>query len=84
MNDPRFFADNGHHNEVGTTPVTGSFYEIRVYEAATFTTLTSPKNVGDAWTGYSIAAGTVIPGPITAFTLSSGKVVALKNPPALN
>lgn len=79
--EKKLFADSGHHNETGTTAVTGSFYAIYVYEEANFSLLTSPKNSGDAWTGYAIAAGTVIPGPITAFTLASGKVAALKNEP---
>lgn len=81
--EKKFFGENGHHNETGTDAVTGSFYAIYVYEDANFSTLTSPKNTGDAWTGYTVPAGTTIPGPITAFTLTSGKVVALKNEPTL-
>lgn len=85
MNNPvekKFFGENGHHNETGTTAVTGSFYAVYVYEDAVFDLLTSPKNTGDAWTGYTVPAFTMIPGPVTAFTLASGKAVGLKNAPA--
>lgn len=79
--EKKLFGDNGMHHESGTTPVTGSFYEIYVYSAATFTTLTMSKNTGDALTGIAFPAGTRIKGNITAFTLSSGGVFAYKNEP---
>ncbi len=79
--EKKLFGDNGMHHESGTTAVTGSFYEIYVYSAATFTTLTMPKNSGDALTGIAFPAGTRIKGLITAFTLSGGGVFAYKNEP---
>jgi hypothetical protein len=85
--EKQFFAANGIHHENfatnGATVVTGSFYGIYVYAAATFTTLTHAKSSGDALTSISFPAGTLIPGPITAFTLSAGGVFGLKNEPAL-
>jgi hypothetical protein len=79
--EKKFFADNGMVHENGTTPVTGSFFEIYVYSAATFSLLTMPKTTGDAMTSISFPAGTRIKGPITAFTLSAGGVFAYKNEP---
>ena len=81
--EKKFFAENGMHHESGTTAVTGSFYAIYVYSAATFSLLTHGKNTGDVLTSISFPAGTTIPGPITAFTLSAGGVFALKNEPTL-
>jgi len=66
--------------ETGTDPVTGKFYAIQVLEAATFTTFTESGASGDAMTGFSIPAGTILYNGlgITAFTLSGGKVRAYK------
>lgn len=75
------FGEYGIHHETGTTAVTGDFYAIYIEEAATFTTLTAPLNTGDAYTGYAIQPGWIF-ARVTAFTLSSGKVTAYKNPPA--
>lgn len=73
-------ARNGIINETGTTAVTGDFYAIQVLEAATFTTFTENGASGDAMTGFSIPAGTMLYNGkgITAFTLSAGKVRAYK------
>ena len=73
-------AGNGIVIETGTTAVTGDFFSIQVLEAATFTTFTERGASGDAMTGFSIAAGTILENGqgITAFTLSSGKVRASK------
>lgn len=79
--EKKLFAESGIHHESGTTAVTGSFYGIYVYAAATFSLLTHGKNTGDVLTGISFPAGTLIPGPITAFTLSAGGVFGLKNEP---
>lgn len=73
-------AMNGVTTETGTTAVTGDFYAIQVLEAATFTTFTENAGDGDAMTGFSIPAGTILYNGkgITAFTMSSGKVRAYK------
>lgn len=73
-------ARNGVVTETGTTPVTGDFYAIQVIEAATFTTFTENGASGDAMTGFSVPAGTMLYNGkgITAFTMSSGKVRAYK------
>jgi hypothetical protein len=81
--EKKFFADNGMHHESGTSAVTGSFFAIYVYADATFSLLTHAKNTGDVLTSIAFPAGTLIPGPITAFTLTSGGVFALKNEPTL-
>lgn len=82
--DKKFFADNGFVHESGTAGVTGSFYALYVYPdaGANFSAITAPKASGDAITGITFPKGTIIPGPITAFTLTSGAVFALKNEPA--
>ena len=64
--------------ETGTTAVTGSFSMVQILEDATFTVFIETGVTGDAMTGFSIPAGTVLAGNITAFTLSSGKVRAYK------
>lgn len=81
--EKKFFGENGMHHESGTNAVTGSFYEIYVYAAATFSLLTHGKNTGDVLTSIAFPAGTTIKGPITAFTLASGGVFAYKNEPTL-
>jgi hypothetical protein len=83
--EKKHYAENGmvHENFAtnGGTAVTGSFFEIYVYAAATFSLLTMPKTTGDPMTSISFPAGTRIKGPITAFTLSAGGVFAYKNEP---
>lgn len=73
-------ARNGVIIETGTTAVSGDFYAIQVLEAATFTTFTENGAGGDAMTGFSVPAGTLLYNGkgITAFTMSSGKVRAYK------
>lgn len=79
--EKKLFGDNGMVHESGTTAVTGSFYEIYVYSAATFTSITAPKVSGDALTGIAFPAGTRIKTLVTAFQLTSGGVFAYKNEP---
>lgn len=67
---------NGVVCETGTTAVTGTFIKIKVIEAATFTLLTMTDATGDALTGFAFPANFEIEGRITAFTLTSGKVLA--------
>lgn len=66
--------------ETGTDAITGKFYAIQVLEAAEFSTFTENAKSGDAMTGFSIPAGTILYNGlgITAFTLTSGKVRAYK------
>lgn len=73
-------AKNGIVVETGTTAVTGDFFAIQVLEAANFSTFTENATSGDAMTGFSIPAGTLLYNGkgITAFTLTSGKVRAYK------
>jgi hypothetical protein len=73
-------AKNGVVVETGTTAVTGDFYAIQVLEAATFTVFTENGKTGDAMTGFSIPALTILYNGlgITAFTMSSGRVRAYK------
>ena len=80
MIDLNAAAMNGVVTETGTTAVTGDFYAIQVLEEATFSVFTENTASGDAMTGFSISAGTLIFNGkgITAFTLTSGKVRAYK------
>lgn len=64
-----------------TTAAVGDFCEIQVLEAATFSLLTEINAIGDAMTGFSIPAGVTLKGKFTAFTLTTGKVRAIKSLP---
>lgn len=64
--------------ETGTTAKTGSWFAIQMIEDSVFSTLTSANWDGDAATGVTFPAGQVIYGAFTAFTLTSGKVIAYK------
>lgn len=69
---------NGVQTVTDTSAVTGDFFAIQVLEAATFTTFTEAAATGNAMTGFSVPAGTMLYNGkgITAFTLSAGKVRA--------
>lgn len=55
------------------------FYTIYVAEEATFTAVTGGGGTAQSWTADSIPAGTLLTAPtghpVTAFTLSAGKVI---------
>ena len=59
----------------GTGAVTGNFALIQCLTATTFTTFTETNGSGSVMTGFSIPAGTIIRGRITAYTCSSGNTV---------
>lgn len=65
--------------ETGTTAIVGQFAAIQMIEDTVFATLTSSNWSGDAATGVTFTAGTIIYGAFTAFTLTSGKVIAYKS-----
>lgn len=67
---------NGVVVETGTTAVTGNFSAVQVLADAVFSTFTESNATGDAMTGFTVPAGTILYGTITAFTLTSGKVRA--------
>lgn len=60
-----------------TTPTTGTFGAIQVINEAVFSAITAPEytNASDLTT-ITLSAGTVLYGRFTAFTLTSGVVVA--------
>lgn len=64
-----------------TTAAVGDFCEIQVLEAATFSLLTEINAIGDAMTGFVIPAGVTLKGKFTAFTVTTGKVRAIKSLP---
>ncbi len=64
--------------ETGTTPVVGDFSAIQCIDDTVFSVLTLPDFIGDSLAGSTILAGTIIYGYCTAFTLTSGKVIAYK------
>lgn len=62
-----------------TAATTGEFCAIQVISSAVFSALTWPELTGTAsLLGTTIPAGTVIFGQISAFTLTSGAVLAYK------
>jgi hypothetical protein len=73
-------GQKGTRTETGTTAVTGNFYAIQVLEDAVFSlfTDTGEDASGDVMTGFTIDAGTILYGQISAFTLTRGKVRAYK------
>lgn len=56
----------------------GEFCAITMVEDTVFSALTWPELDGDTITGVTFSAGFTIYGQITAFTLTSGKVLAYK------
>lgn len=56
----------------------GEFCAITMVEDTIFSALTWPELDGDTITGVTFSAGFTIYGQITAFTLTSGKVLAYK------
>lgn len=83
MSNPRnntlsFGADGGTVIN-DTTATTGNFGAIQVVNDAVFSAITLPQytNASDL-TSITLAAGTVIYGQCTAFTLTSGVVIAHK------
>lgn len=69
-------GENGGVIETGLTAVTGDFSAIQCIEDTVFGVLTLPDFTGDSLTTVTIPAGTIIYGNCTAFTLTSGKVIA--------
>lgn len=61
--------------ETGTTAITGDFFAIQFVADSVFSLLTS-NITGDTITGQTFTAGSTIFGRFTAFTLTSGKVLA--------
>jgi hypothetical protein len=62
--------------ETGTTAITGSFTAITALADTVFASLTVTGWSGDSTAGLPLPAGVTLFGQITAFTLTSGKVVA--------
>jgi len=58
----------------GTSPATGSWFAIQALENTTFSAVSS--DITGLPNGLVLAAGTIIYGNFTAFTLASGKVIA--------
>ena len=75
--DKQTFGQRGAKIVTDTSATTGDFCALQILEDATFSALTWPELEG-ALTGFSIPAGTVIYGQISAFTLTEGKVLAYK------
>lgn len=76
--DTKQGGSKGATYENGTTAVTGNFGSITALENSVFSLLTASNWDGDATTSLPLPAGTTIYGKFTAFTLTSGKVVAYK------
>ena len=69
---------NGAVVETGTTAITGNFTAITALESTVFALLTVTDWSGDSTASLPLPAGATLFGNITAFTLTSGKVVAYK------
>ena len=72
------FGQEGATFESGTTAITGEFCAITMVEDTVFSSLTWAELDGDTITGNTFSAGFTIYGQITAFALTSGKVLAYK------
>jgi hypothetical protein len=70
-------GQNGAHY-VASGSATGIFGAIQATEDAVFTSITVSNWTGDATAGLKLPAGASIFGAFTAFTLTSGKVLAYK------
>lgn len=70
-------GQNGAIVRTSTTATTGEFHCIQVIADAVFTSLTG-NYTGDSLAGVTLTAGTHLFGRFTAFTLTSGKVIAYK------
>jgi hypothetical protein len=75
--DKQTFGQKG-AKYVGSGSATGEFCALQILEDATFSSLTWPELEGTFPTDVAIPAGTVLYGQITAFGLTSGKVLAYK------
>lgn len=62
----------------GTSATPGNFAAIQVIADAQFSALTALYSTVGGLVGITLSAGTIIYGPFTAFTLTSGKVIAYK------
>jgi len=69
-------GENGGIYESGTTAITGNFDAILALEATVLASATISNIAGDSFASMPIPAGVIIYGKITAFTLTSGKVIA--------
>lgn len=63
-----------------TDEISGNFGAIQALEASVFTSLTAGNWEGDSTADLALPAGTTIFGNFTAYQLTSGKVIAYKNP----
>lgn len=67
--------------ETGTTAITGqNFHAISALEDTVFASLTAGNWSGDSTASMPLPKGMTIYGSFTAFTLTSGKVIAYKSP----
>lgn len=74
---PNPFALNGARVVSNTNAVVGPFFAVQLLTAATFSSAIVNYE-GQAITGISIPAGTILYGDWDGFTLTSGTVVAYK------
>jgi len=76
--DKQTFGQSGASYVTDGGTATGEFCALQVLEDATFSSVTWPELTGTFPTTSTIAAGTVIYGQITAFGVTTGKVLAYK------
>ena len=69
--------------ETGTTALSGlNVYAIQCLTDTIFATLTDAGASGDAMTGFTLVAGSIIYGEFTAITLTSGSIRAYTGTPS--
>ena len=71
-------GENGAVVETDTTAITGNFEALQCIESTVLALLTSSNLTGDSLVGVTLPPGFILYCRFTAFTLTSGKVVAYK------
>lgn len=61
-----------------TTATSGNFAAIQILADSVFSALSALNSTVGGLVGATLTAGTIIYGPFTSFTLTSGKVIAYK------
>jgi hypothetical protein len=82
MNTIRYLGQAGSDLVEDTTAMTGNWFAIQILEEAAFSVLTDASmDVTGTLSSVTFPAGVIIFGAFTAFTLSSGAVLAYRVKP---
>lgn len=72
------FGQNGFDNVATTAATTGNWTCLKAEGSANAVLASVTCSTGDSLTSYTLKAGDILYGPITAFTLTSGEVNAYR------